>query len=89
MATLFLKHHVRDYGAWRKVYDTYGDFQKKSGITAATVYQGADDPNEVTVVHEFAALEAARAFIGDAGLKAAMAEAGAVGEPMFWIAAAT
>ena len=89
MATLFLKHRVRDYGEWRKVYDTYGDFQKESGDHSATVYQGAGDPNEVTVVHEFTSLEAARAFVRAPALKAAMEAAGAVGEPLFWIAAST
>jgi hypothetical protein len=89
MATLFLKHKVRDYGEWRKVYDKYGAFQREHGITSAVVYRGEDDPNDVTVVHEFVSLDAARAFVGNADLKAAMAAAGVVGEPLFWIAART
>ena len=63
--------------------------RRSSGITSATVYRGEDQPNEVTVVHEFASLEAARAFVGNADLKAAMAAAGVVGEPLFWIAGRT
>jgi hypothetical protein len=89
MATLFLKHRVHDYGEWRKVYDKYGAFQKDHGITSATVYRGEDEPDDVTVVHEFASLEAARAFAGNADLKAAMGAAGVVGEPLFWIAGKT
>jgi heme-degrading monooxygenase HmoA len=89
MATLFLKHRVRDYDEWRKVYDKYGAFQKENGITSAVVYRGEDDPDDVTVVHEFASLEAARAFAGNADLKAAMGAAGIVGEPLFWITART
>ena len=89
MTTLFLKHRVRDYGEWRKVYDKYADFQKESGITSAIVYRNEDDPDDVTVVHEFASLEAARAFVGNADLKAAMGSAGVVGEPLFWIATGT
>lgn len=89
MATLFLRHRVRDYHEWRSVYDRYGAFQKEHGITSATVYRGEDEPNDVTVMHEFATLEAARAFAGNSDLKSAMATAGVVGEPLFWITAKT
>ena len=89
MTTVFLKHRVRDYGEWRKVYDKYGGFQKEQGITSAVVYRGEDEPDDVTVVHEFASLEAARAFVGNADLKAAMGAAGVIGDPLFWIATRT
>lgn len=89
MTTMFLRHKVADYKSWRSEYDKHGDFQKASGILAATVYRGEDDPNDVTVSHEFASTAEARAFIVNNNLKAAMKSAGVVGDATFWIATGT
>jgi hypothetical protein len=89
VATMFLRHKVADYNAWRREYDKHGDFQKRSGILVATVYRGEDDPNDVTVSHEFASTAEARAFIANADLKSAMKNAGVVGDATFWIATGT
>ncbi len=60
--------------------------QKAGGVTAEAVYQAADDPNDVTVTHEFPTLEAAKAFAGSADLRAAMHDAGVQGAPTIWFA---
>jgi len=84
MVTLFVRHTVADYAAWRKVYDAFGPGQRAAGVTAAAVYQAADNPNDVTVTHDFATLAAAQAFTASAELKAAMQGAGVVGAPAVW-----
>ena len=86
MATLFVRHQVADYAAWRQVYDALGPTQKALGVTASAVYQAADAANDVTVTHEFATLEAAQAFVASAELRTAMHEAGVVGAPTIWFA---
>ncbi len=87
MATMFIRHTVSDYAAWRKVYDSMAPPRKASGVTAEAVYSGSDDPNDVTVTHEFASIEAAKAFAWARGdLKAAMQRAGVVGAPTIWFA---
>ncbi|TPM16753.1 cyclase [Mesorhizobium sp. B2-3-5] len=85
MTTLFVRHAVSDYKAWRKVYDAFAPVQKASGVKAESVYQVADDPNDVTVTHDFANAADARAFIENPKLKEAMASAGVVGAPTMWI----
>jgi len=85
MTTMFVRHTVSDYAAWRKVYDSVAPMRKAGGVTAEAVYRGADDSNDITVTHEFASLEAARTFAGSADLKAAM-QAGVVGAPTIWFA---
>jgi hypothetical protein len=77
---------LSDYAAWRKVYDSVAPMQKAGGMTAEAVYRGVDDSNEVTVIHEFASIEAARAFARSADLKAAMQTAGVVGASTVWLA---
>jgi quinol monooxygenase YgiN len=86
MATLFVRHTVSDYAAWRKLYDTFAPIQKQHGVTAQAVYQSADNPNDVTVTHEFASVASAQAFMAIPELKQAMQKAGVVGAPTAWIA---
>ena len=62
MTTMFIRHTVANYKAWRKVYDDFAPVQKAKGVTAQAVYQAADNPNDITVTHDFATVEAAHAF---------------------------
>jgi hypothetical protein len=85
MATMFVRHTVKDYKTWRKAYDGFAPTQKAKGVTAEAVYQAADNPNDLTVTHEFATVGAAQAFVTSAELKKAMENAGVVGAPTVWI----
>ena len=85
MTTLFVRHTVSDYKAWRKIYDAFGPTQKAKGVKAEHVYQAADNPNDVTVTHDFASVADAQAFIKSEDLKKAMQGAGVVGAPTMWI----
>jgi hypothetical protein len=86
MATLFVRHTVTDYKAFRKLYDEVGPaLHKAHGVTSQAVYQAADNLNDVTVVHEFPTVDAARHFLASEGLKKAMQSAGVVGAPTIWI----
>lgn len=84
-ARLFVRHEVADYTAWRKSFDAFAPTQKKLEALTSSVYQSADDPNDVTVVHDFASVEKAKAFAASAELKAAMQKAGVKGTPQVWI----
>jgi hypothetical protein len=84
MVTLFVRHTVADYAKWRAVYDDFGAARGPLGVTGAAVYQAADNPNDITVTHDFASLDKAHAFAGSSELKNAMANAGVVGAPTVW-----
>lgn len=83
---MFTRHAVADYGAWRRAYDAFAPTQKKVGVIYKAVYQSADDPNDITVVHDFHSLEQAKAFAASAELRAAMEKAGVKGPPQIWYA---
>ena len=83
---MFVRHEVADYAAWRKAYDGLGSSRRKQGVTGQAVYQGAENPNDVTVTHDFRSLEKAKAFAASAGLKTAMEHAGVKGAPQIWFA---
>lgn len=81
MALLAIQQTVRDYRAWRAVYDTLGEVQRDWGVTAESVHQLADAPDTVLVLHHFATVAQARGFLTCREHQAAMRRAGVEGQP--------
>ena len=73
---VYVRHEVANYAEWRKVYDSFEEERKSMGVLNGAVYQSVDDPNDVTVWHEFKTVDAARAFASSPKLKATMLRAG-------------
>jgi hypothetical protein len=86
MVRTFIHHRVRDYDAWREAYDGFADAQKAGGVRAEAVFCGVDDPNDVTVTHDFDDIATAKAFADSAELRDAMQRAGVEGRPTVWFA---
>ncbi len=89
MVRLFARHPVADYATWRKHYDSFDDERSGMGVTGDAVFQAVDDPNDVTIWHDFSTREAAEAFISSPRLREVMAEAGVAGEPQVWFVTET
>ena len=86
MATLFARHTVADFDTWKKAYDAFEPMRKSMGVTSHGAYQADDDPNDVTVYHEFDTVAVARAFAESQQLRDAMQDAGVQGPPTIWFA---
>jgi hypothetical protein len=84
MVRLLIRHNVADYKAWRKVYDEFDAERKTLGVTGHAVFQSVDDPNDVTVWHDFATLEKAKSFTTSQRLKDVMGKAGVSSTPQTW-----
>ena len=84
MATLFVRHKVKEFGAWKAGYDAFDQERKTLGVTGHGVYQSDDDPNEVTLYHHFKSLDEAKAFVDSPRLKEVMEKAGVAGAPDIW-----
>jgi hypothetical protein len=84
MVRMFVHHRVEDYPRWREDYDAFDDERQGMGVTDDEVFCGVDDPNDVTVFHDFATVDEARAFADSARLREVMGEAGVVGTPEIW-----
>ncbi len=82
MVRMYARHQVSDFAKWHAAYKAFD--RGGIGVEAHAAYQSVDDPNDVTVWHDFASLEDARAFAGSDELKAAMIEAGVAGAPTIW-----
>jgi hypothetical protein len=86
MATMFIRHNVTDFARWKQAYDDFRPAQKRLGVTAEAVFRASDNPNDITITHEFASIGAAQEFAGSAELKTAMQNAGVAGAPTMWFA---
>jgi hypothetical protein len=69
---MFVRHEVADYATCKKAYDGFRATRKKMGVVTQGVYQSVDNPNDVTVTHDFHSLEQAKAFAASPELKSAM-----------------
>lgn len=78
---MMVKHKVKDYATFKTVYDGHDSARLANGLHSYVIGRGMDDSMMVLVALKADNLEKAKAFSKDAGLKAAMQKAGAVGAP--------
>jgi quinol monooxygenase YgiN len=78
---MLVHHKVKDYAAWKAVYDSVEDLRAANGELSDTIYRDANDPNSLTVVFGWDSLENAQKYAQSPELKAAMEKAGVLGPP--------
>jgi hypothetical protein len=76
-----ISHPVKDYAAWRAVYNSVEPLRQKARVTGAEVFRDPKNPNAVVIIHRFPTPEVAQAFLSDPGLKDAMAKGGVTAPP--------
>ena len=74
-------HPVRDFAAWKAIFDQFEPIRKEAGERSAVVLRHADDSNMVTIINTWDSIEAPQAFLNREELKAGMAEAGVTAPP--------
>jgi hypothetical protein len=84
MIRMFVRHPVTDFTHWKQAYDDFDAERRGMGVVGDAVYQAADNPNDVTVWHDFETLQSAQNFVGSERLREVMSEAGVAGEPTIW-----
>ena len=80
-AMIVRRHSVRDYGAWRPVYDGHEAARTAAGRTNGRVYRSAEDPNDILLLFDVADRRRAEEFAASDDLRTAMQRAGVVGQP--------
>ncbi len=79
---LRIKHHVKDFDAWLKVYDAEGKEKRlEYGLADRSMARGIDDPNMVYITFYVTDGEKAKARGASPELKKIMEEAGVDSEP--------
>lgn len=81
MARLLVHHKVKDYAAWRKVFDEMTALRTQFGSTGHQVYRAPTDPNEVIILTDWQNLDQARAYAQSPDLKEGMQNAGVISQP--------
>ncbi len=74
-------HPVRDFEAWKAIFDQFEPIRKEAGERSAVVLRHADDPNMVTIINTWDSIEAPQVSLYREELKAGMAEAGVTAPP--------
>ncbi len=86
MPTVFVRHKVRDYDAWRPKYDGDIGRRQEAGLRDLGLFRDAEDPNMILMMWETDNLDGFNAMLGSPDLKAVMEDAGVISEPKAWIA---
>lgn len=79
---LMMQHKVKDYDAFRKVFDANKQARMDAGLTDRAMSYEFGDKNNVTLVFAVNDLAKAKAFTASDDLKNKMADAGVVGAPI-------
>ncbi|MBI3618407.1 cyclase [Candidatus Peregrinibacteria bacterium] len=86
MTASFVRHRVRDYETWKKIFDAYESLRREHGEQSAVILRNVEDPNDVTIINTWPSLEVPRSFFALPELhEKAMQEAGVLGEPTVFV----
>lgn len=82
-------HRVRDYDAWKPVFDEHEAVRRSHGALGHRIFRSVADPNVLAIHNDFPDHAAGLAFTADPSLPEAMARGGVEGEPgIGWVVAA-
>jgi hypothetical protein len=81
-----INHVVKDYGVWKKAFDTDSVARIANGLSFIALGKNLDNPNDVSVTLMSADLQKAKAFATDPRLKDVMEKNGVISKPdvTFW-----
>jgi hypothetical protein len=78
---ILVQHHVRDFDAWKTVFDEHEEIRRNHESLGHSVFRGGEDGNTVTIMSHYADRAHAEAFAADPSLHEAMARGGVDSEP--------
>ena len=63
MVYVAVQHKVKDYKAWRMVFDNFHTTRKSAGEQYFKIYRTEEDPNDLSVMFQWDNSENAHAFM--------------------------
>jgi hypothetical protein len=81
MPYLLIRHTVRDFNAWKPVYEAHLAAREAADLRELHVWRNVEDTTEVVLLFEAENLGAARAFASSEDLRHAIERAGVVDQP--------
>lgn len=80
MSTIILSHEVKDFAAWKPIYESDAERRKSAGFTELAVGTQSDKPNNVIMIWD-GEVDALNQMLQDPALKEKMEEAGVISAP--------
>ena len=81
MTHIMVNHKVKDYAAWKVVFDNFIDFRRSSGEKSYRILHPTDDSNDLTLLFEWDSMKNAETFFASPELQSTMQRAGVVDVP--------
>jgi uncharacterized protein (DUF1330 family) len=81
MAYMLVRHSVKDYEAWKSVFDSVSDLRQRYGEKSYQILRQENGSNDLVALFEWDNLDNARKYAASPELKAAMQQAGVTGKP--------
>jgi len=86
MPYLYVRHKVKDFDAWHKVFASNAKDQEESGLIDCQLLRTVDDPNDVAMLFRVTDLMKAREFTNAPEADQARDQSGVIGEPtVLWL----
>jgi len=85
MATLFIRHRVKNYADWKKVFDNFAPARRAGGEISYIVGHVAGKPNNLCLTFRWDTASNASKFLKSKELRAAMKDAGVSEKPQILI----
>jgi len=79
--TVMVKHKVKDYAEWKKVFDEHDSFRKDGGELSYQLYRKEGEADTVYLLFTWESRERAEKFLQSESLREAMAKAGVIEKP--------
>ena len=81
MGLMIIHHKVKDFAAWKQIYDAHEPTRLDAGLSNGRVFQSVDDGNDLVILFDMADVQRARDFAASEDLRKTMAGAGVLGPP--------
>ena len=81
MAYMFVQHSVKDYEAWKSVFDSVSDLRRRNGEKSYQILRQENGSTNLVALFEWDNLDNARKYASSPELKAAMERAGVTSKP--------
>jgi heme-degrading monooxygenase HmoA len=81
MIHVLVHHKVADFNRWKESFDSHLNSRMRAGELGFRLFQGVDDPRDVTILLDWDSVDHARQFMGSEDLRNRMQQAGVVGMP--------
>jgi quinol monooxygenase YgiN len=78
---MFVRHSVKDYDAWKSVFDSVSDLRRKNGEKSYQILRQDNDSSSLVALFQWDNLDNARKYAASPELKAAMEQAGVTSKP--------